>query len=150
MILDYPKKHFGWKFINAFYGFHSSLYNPQNLTMKRLNNKWQQNNVVNMLSRTIFYLLHRLFHRLDERGKNCFKAFLMVSKSVAHSSQTSIIFSFDSCIIGKVYNDGLNTLFIVPYHCVKSVRIFHHTDWIRRDTEHLSVFSPDTGKYGLE
>ena len=80
-----------------------------------------------MPSRTIFYLLHRLFHRLDVRGKNCFKAFLMVSKSVAHSSQTSIIFSFDSCIIGKVYNDGLNTLFIVPYHCVKSVRIWRYS-----------------------
>ena len=77
-----------------------------------------------MLSRTIFYLLRRLFHRLDVRGKNCFKVFLMVSKSIAYSSQTSIIFSFDSCIIGKVYNDGLNTLFIVPYHCVKSVRIW--------------------------
>ena len=43
VILDYPKKHFGSKFINAFYGFPSSLYNPQNLTMKQLNNKLQQN-----------------------------------------------------------------------------------------------------------
>ena len=28
--------------------------------------------------------------------------------------------------------------------------IFPHSDWIRRDTEHLSVFSPNTGKYGPE
>ena len=53
-----------------------------------------------------------------------FQSFSMVSKSVAHSSQTSIICSFDSCIIGKVYNDGLNILFIAPYHCLKSVRIW--------------------------
>ena len=28
--------------------------------------------------------------------------------------------------------------------------IFPHSDRIRRDTEHLSVFSPNTGKYGPE
>ena len=43
------------------------------------------------------------------------------------------------------------------FHCVKSVRIrsysgphfsriFSHSDWIRRDTEHLSVFRPQAGK----
>ena len=30
------------------------------------------------------------------------------------------------------------------------VRIFPHLDWVRRDTEHLSVSSPNTGKYGPE
>ena len=30
------------------------------------------------------------------------------------------------------------------------VRIFPHSDWIWRDTEHLSVFSPNAGKYGPE
>ena len=30
------------------------------------------------------------------------------------------------------------------------VRIFLHSDWIRRDTEYISVFSPNTGKYGPE
>ena len=44
-------------------------------------------------------------------------------------------------------------------HCVKSVRIrsysglhfsriFPHSNWIRRDTEYLSVFSPNAGKCG--
>ena len=28
------------------------------------------------------------------------------------------------------------------------VRIFPHLRWIQRDTEHLSVFSPNLGKYG--
>ena len=27
------------------------------------------------------------------------------------------------------------------------VRIFPHSDWIQKDTEYLSVFSPNTGKY---
>ena len=30
------------------------------------------------------------------------------------------------------------------------VRIFLYSDWIRRDTPCLSVFSPNTGKYGTE
>ena len=30
------------------------------------------------------------------------------------------------------------------------VRIFSHLDWIRRDTEYLSMFSPNAGKYEPE
>ena len=30
------------------------------------------------------------------------------------------------------------------------VRIFPHSDWIRREMKYLSVFSPNTGKYGPE
>ena len=30
------------------------------------------------------------------------------------------------------------------------VRIFLYSDWIRRDTPYLSVFSPNAGKYGTE
>ena len=30
------------------------------------------------------------------------------------------------------------------------VRIFPHSDWTRRDTSYLSVFSPNAGKYGPE
>ena len=30
------------------------------------------------------------------------------------------------------------------------VRIYPHPDWIQRDTEHLSVFSSNVGKYGPE
>ena len=49
----------------------------------------------------------------------------------------------------------IHSLFIQLY-CVKSVRntelflarIFPHSDWIRRDTKYVSVFSPNAGKYG--
>ena len=30
------------------------------------------------------------------------------------------------------------------------VRIYPHSDWIRRDTSYLSVFGPNAGKYGPE
>ena len=30
------------------------------------------------------------------------------------------------------------------------VRIFPHSDWMRRDTLYLSVFNPNAGKYGPE
>ena len=30
------------------------------------------------------------------------------------------------------------------------IRIFPHSEWIRRDTPYLSVFSPNAGKYGPE
>ena len=30
------------------------------------------------------------------------------------------------------------------------IRIFPHSDWIRRDTSYLSIFSPNAGKYGPE
>ena len=33
---------------------------------------------------------------------------------------------------------------------VIQVHIFHHSDWIRRDTQYLSVFSPNAGKYEPE
>ena len=43
-----------------------------------------------------------------------------------------------------------------PVHCMKCVqirsfflvRIFPHSDWIRRDTKYHSVFSPNAGNYG--
>ena len=37
-----------------------------------------------------------------------------------------------------------------PYSEFILVRIFPHSDWIRRETEYLSVFSPTVGKYGPE
>ena len=44
---------------------------------------------------------------------------------------------------GSMREKCQNTEFFLAY-------IFPHSDWIRRDTEHLSVFSPNTGKYGPE
>ena len=43
-----------------------------------------------------------------------------------------------------------NTAWKVSAFGVILVGIFPHSDWIRRDTEYLSVFSPNAGKYGPE
>ena len=42
------------------------------------------------------------------------------------------------------------TAWKVSKYGVFLVRIFPHSDWIRRDTSYCSVFSPNTGKYGPE
>ena len=48
----------------------------------------------------------------------------------------------------------LNSIYSLREKCPNTefflVRIFPHSDWIRRDTSYLSVFSPNTGKYGPE
>ena len=43
-----------------------------------------------------------------------------------------------------------NTAWKVSIFRVFLLRIFPHSDWIRRDTLYLSVCSPNTGKYGPE
>ena len=43
-----------------------------------------------------------------------------------------------------------NTAWKVSVCRVFAVRIFPHSDWIRRDTPYLSVFSPNAGKYKPE
>ena len=49
----------------------------------------------------------------------------------------------------RVLNTPLHiaTVWKVSVFGVFLVRIFSHSKWICRDTEHLSVFSPNTGKY---
>ena len=42
----------------------------------------------------------------------------------------------------------IHTASKVPVFGVLLVCIFPHSDWIRRDTEYLSVLSPNAGKYG--
>ena len=45
----------------------------------------------------------------------------------------------------KIFNAWKKSVFWVFL-----VRIFQHSDWIRRDTPYLFVFSPNAGKYGPE
>ena len=47
-------------------------------------------------------------------------------------------------------NYPIVTAWKVPVFGIFLVRIFPHSDWIRRYTEYLSVFSPNAGKYGPE
>ena len=47
--------------------------------------------------------------------------------------------------IGKIFTAWKRSVFGVVLVC-----IFLHSNWIRRDTEYLSIFSPNAGKYGPE
>ena len=46
--------------------------------------------------------------------------------------------------------NGSHTTWKVSLFGVFLVRIFLHSDWIWRDTEYLSAFSPHSGEYGPE
>ena len=66
-----------------------------------------------------------------------------------------LCYFFISLYISKV--ESYSTPTTLFYHCVKGVRVrcfsglhFLHSDWIRRDTPYLSLFSPNAGKYGPE
>ena len=55
------------------------------------------------------------------------------------------------------YKSNENKQIYIRIHCVKVsifgvtlVYIFPHLDWMRRDMEYLSVFSPNGVKYGPE
>ena len=58
-------------------------------------------------------------------------------------------------VLGILLSKNLVFAFLHPAWKVSKygvflVRIFPHSDWIRRDTSYLSVFSPNAGKYELE
>ena len=50
----------------------------------------------------------------------------------------------------RLISSNIVTAWKVSVFGVFLVSPFTHSDWIRRDTEHLSVFSPNVGKYRPE
>ena len=99
--------------------------------------------------------------------ENGFMRKLRKSNSCSHILKCSQQIKYQKLLIKNVFrSDVYWTLayrYIDPmkksldHHCVKCrntgfflVLIFPHSDWIRRDTKYLSVFSPNAGKYGPE
>ena len=75
------------------------------------------------------------------------------------SRQTLSIFSSRRSVAKSEFCNDMLRIISNQYHSLREkcpnmefflVRIFLHLDWIRRDTEYLSVLSPNTGKYGPE
>ena len=65
---------------------------------------------------------------------------------IYYASADALMMSWEHCnekVVQTLREMCPNTEFFL-------VRIFPHSDWIRRDTSHLSVFSPNAEKYGLE
>ena len=60
------------------------------------------------------------------------------------------IFDAASSIFWWLWQQQLSLREMCPNTELFLVRIFLYSDWIRRDTAYLSVFSPNTGKYGPE
>ena len=67
-----------------------------------------------------------------------------MSGSFTESCQVSLCSRYNSFL------ETLSTAWKVPAFGDFLVRIFPHSDWIRKDTPYLSVFSPNAGKYGPE
>ena len=74
-----------------------------------------------------------------------FKYFLVILNMLT-LSLIKILWEYQTCI--RFFR--LNTAWEVSVFGVFLVRLFPHLDWIRRVAEHLSVFSPNTGRYGPE
>ena len=56
--------------------------------------------------------------------------------------------NYTSWYLGVVFSGESNTALEVSVLGVILFRIFPHSDWMRRDSPYLSVFSPNAGKYG--
>ena len=54
----------------------------------------------------------------------------------------------DCVIVRKQFIHSVKRVHILSYSGPNFSRIVPHSDWIRRDTEFLSVFSPNAGKSG--
>ena len=78
------------------------------------------------------YLLHRKFSLLF------------------HQVATLIIIKWWLCNVSWLSSYEANTAWKVSVFGAFLVRIFPHSDWIRRDTKYISVFRPNAGKYGPE
>ena len=63
-----------------------------------------------------------------------------LSKNLIEEIMTSIQIGLPRVIMSTVWKVSVFGVFLV--------RIFPYLDWIQKDTEHLSVFSKNVGKYG--
>ena len=57
---------------------------------------------------------------------------------------------FDVGLLAWEVNIDINTAWKMSVFGLILIHIFPYSNWIRRDTPHLSVFSPKAGKCGLE
>ena len=93
--------------------------------------KWMFLIILLMLATLFIYRKHcdaRVFY---ENSINCF--ILAILRSIRDISMKRFL--------STLYEMCPNTEFFL-------VRLFPHSDWLRRDTKYLSIFSPNAGKYG--
>ena len=100
-----------------------------------------------LFSKTIYVQNHSFFWCLINSSSFRISSFFMTIRKLlfhqAFSLFGPILFDRDCSVLHfstPLREKCSNTEFAL-------VRIFPHLDWIRRDTEYLSVFSPNAGKY---
>ena len=87
----------------------------------------------------------------DDTYRNILNSFMTKVPMICSANQwtgfcvigTSVMKELRPCQTSTLREKCPNTEFSL-------VRIFPHSDWIRKDTSYLSVFSPNAGKYGPE
>ena len=94
----------------------------------------------------IFFSVYSLFLTIEELEKDFFILKLSTKRPPAPHNRASINTAWKVSKYG-VFSGPHFPAFGMEYFLV---RIFPHSDWIRRDTSYLSVFSPNAGKYGPE
>ena len=125
-------------------GIHKTLQNVQKNTCAGV----FINNVAGL--RLAIFLKRRLQHK---RFCVNFVKYLRIPFCTEYPQATASLSTFDSVplysyeevvtVLVSLRASSPNTEFFL-------IRIFMHSDWIRTATEYLSVFSPNTGKYGPE
>ena len=97
------------------------------------------------------YLVRIYFWKNGKSSHN--SRWFLRSRKIPCSSSNMPIFEY--CLPIKILNSSIrmsscviNTAWKVSVFGIILVRIFPHSDWIRRDTPYLFVFRPNAGKYG--
>ena len=96
------------------------------------------------------FVCHHLIHNPSGKHiQNCHLCLNMSARNYSlmdHHIHLYLKKMLNSFIRAKSFA-ATNTAWKVSVFRVFVVCIFSHSDWIRRDTEYLSVFSPNAGKY---
>ena len=107
-------------------------------------------------------LKKRLWHRCFPVNFAKFSKYLFTEhfRMTASESTFYILVALLLCLLVSTKSDDVQWPLSLPHNFHRSLRekcpnaeffqvcIFQHSDWIRRLTEPISIFSPNTGKYG--
>ena len=115
------------------------------LKMQHLNSRRVSNrvNFFNVFSTFISFTMVILTHRGMERAFTAQLRYYWDTMHVVTIYVILVSLYIESFSLQTLREKCPNTEFFL-------VRIFPHSDWIRRDTLYLSVFSPNARKYGQE
>ena len=109
-------------------------------------------------SKHFSWILYKLEHCLSScpMTQQHSRNFLQINQPTKVFGEIPDVYSFDiiSNSLSTMFQSSLSldifTAWKMSVFVVFLVRIFPYLDWIRRDTDYLSIFSPNAWKYGPE